>query len=727
MMRQIAQHLQSGKVSLEHVPLPTCSEGAVLVRVVRSLVSVGTERASLESGKQSLLERARKHPDQVRTVIDMLRRNGIGATIATIRARLDAFRPLGYSAAGIVVESRCQEYAAGDRVACAGAQYAHHAEYIAVPKHLVARIPESVSFDEAAYTTLGAIALQGIRQASPRLGETVLVIGLGLLGQLTCALLRANGCRVIGMDIRSEVFDAARASGCDQVLPSERGSLPAIMSATNSHGADCVIITASTPSNAPLELAIAAARKKAAIVVVGAVGMNVPRGPFYEKELELKIATSYGPGRYDPLYEERGVDYPFAYVRWTEQRNMAAFLDALARRTIAIEHLTTHRIPFEEAERAYQLISEPGTEPVLGVLLCYPAAADELPTARAVEYPVPSQRSTAPIGIGFLGAGGFAQSTLLPILRRLDVRLEAIATRSPLGAHSAARHFGFRRSTTDVREVIADPRVELAVCATRHDTHAEYVCAALDAGKAVFVEKPLCRTPEELAEIDRRIARWGERVMVGFNRRFSPAVRAIAEHFAYRAAPMAISYRFNAGALPPSSWIQDPTQGGRIIGEACHALDVMVFLTGSLPVEVVAYGLPPIAPGVLHDTVSALIRFADGSIGTLHYWSNGDRAIEKEWCEVFCQERSAILENFHHIRLARDGKERRYRFGAGKGHREELQATVAAVSSGAPMPIPYEQLRAVTLATFAIVESLRAGGRPVLLESLDPRTQSANR
>lgn len=726
MMRQIAQHLQSGKVSLEHVPLPTCSEGAVLVRVVRSLVSVGTERASLESGKQSLLERARKHPDQVRTVLDMLRRNGIGATIATIRARLDAFRPLGYSAAGIVVESRCPEYAAGDRVACAGAQYAHHAEYIAVPKHLVARIPESVSFDEAAYTTLGAIALQGIRQASPRLGETVLVIGLGLLGQLTCALLRANGCRVIGMDIRSEVFDAARASGCDLVLPSERGSLPAIMSATNSHGADCVIITASTPSNAPLELAIAAARKKAAIVVVGAVGMNVPRGPFYEKELELKIATSYGPGRYDPLYEERGVDYPFAYVRWTEQRNMAAFLDALARRTIAIEHLTTHRIPFEEAERAYQLISEPGTERVLGVLLCYPAA-EELPATRAVEYPVLSQRSTAPIGIGFLGAGGFAQSTLLPILRRLGVHLESLATRSPLSAHSVARHFGFRRSTTDAREVIADPRVELVVCATRHDTHAEYVCAALDAGKAVFVEKPLCRTPEELAEIDRRIARWGERVMVGFNRRFSPAVRAIAEHFAHRVAPMAISYRFNAGALPPSSWIQDPTQGGRIIGEACHALDVMVFLTGSLPVEVVAYALPPIAPGVLHDTVTALIRFADGSIGTLQYWSNGDRAIEKEWCEVSCQERSAILENFHHIRLARDGKVRRYRFGAGKGHRKELEATVAAVTTGSPMPIPYEQLRAVTLATFAIVESLRTGGRPVLLESLDPRTQSANR
>ncbi|RMF34350.1 MAG: oxidoreductase [Chlorobiota bacterium] len=726
MMRQIAQHLQSGKVSLEHVPLPTCGEGAVLVRVVRSLVSVGTERASLQSGKQSLLERARKHPDQVRTVLDMLRRNGIGATIATIRARLDAYRPLGYSAAGVVVESRCPEYAAGDRVACAGAQYAHHAEYIAVPKHLVARIPESVSFDDAAYTTLGAIALQGIRQASPRLGETVLVIGLGLLGQLTCALLRANGCRVIGMDIRPEVFDAARASGCDLVFPSERSSLPAIMRATDGYGSDCVIITASTPSNAPLELAIAAARKKAAIVVVGAVGMNVPRGPFYEKELELKIATSYGPGRYDPLYEDRGVDYPFAYVRWTEQRNMAAFLDALARRTITIEHLTTHRIPFEQAERAYQLISEPGAEHFLGVLLCYPEI-EEFPATRAVEYPIPSQRVTAPIGIGFLGAGGFAQSTLLPILRTLGVRLESLATRSPLSAHSAARHFGFRRSTTDVREVIADPRVELVVCATRHDTHAEYVCTALDAGKAVFVEKPLCRTTEELAEIDRRVAHWGERVMVGFNRRFSPAVRAIAEHFAHRAAPMALCYRFNAGAVPPTSWIQDPAQGGRIIGEACHALDVMVFLTGSLPVEVVAYALPPIAPGVLHDTVSALIRFADGSIGTLEYWSNGDRAIEKEWCEVSCQERSAVLENFRRIRLARDGKVRRYRFGAGKGHREELQATVAAVTSGAPMPIPYEQLRAVTLATFAIVESLRSGGAPILLESLDPRTQSAKR
>jgi len=724
-MRQIAQHLRTGKVSLEHVPLPTCGEGAVLVRVVRSLVSVGTERASIESGQQSLLERARKHPEQVRTVIEMLRRNGIGATVSTIRARLDAYRPLGYSAAGIVVESRCSEYAVGDRVACAGSQYAHHAGYISVPKHLVARIPEDVSFDDAAYTTLGAIALQGIRQASPRLGETVLVIGLGLLGQLTCALLHANGCRVIGMDVRSEVFDVARASGCDVVLPSERASLAALMAATESHGADSVIITASTPSNAPLELAIAAARKKATIVVVGAVGMNVPRGPFYEKELNLTIATSYGPGRYDPLYEERGVDYPIAYVRWTEQRNMTAFLDALARRTITIGHLTTHRIAFDEAERAYQLISNPGKERVLGVLLCYPSGQER--PSRAVEYPSPQRHTSASLGVGLIGAGGFAQSTLLPILRTLGVRLEALASRSPLGAHSAAHHFGFRCSTTDASEVISDERVDLVVCATRHDTHGAYVCAALDADKAVFVEKPLCITPEELSEIDRRIARVGERVMVGFNRRFSPAVRAIAEHIAHRVAPMAISYRFNAGAIPVSSWIQDPAQGGRIIGEACHAIDVMVFLTGTLPVEVVATALPPIAPNIPHDTVSALIRFADGSIGTLHYWSNGDRALEKEWCEVFCQERSAVLENFRRVTLARDGKARRYRFRADKGHREELSATIEAVLGGKPMPIPYEQLRAVTLATFAIVESLRRGGEPVSIEELDPRYQSANK
>lgn len=725
-MQQIAQHLRSGEVSLQQVPLPTCGEGTILVRVVRSLVSVGTERASIQSGQQSLLERARKHPEQVRTVLDMLRRNGLGATLATIRARLDAYRPLGYSAAGLVVESRCSEFAVGDRVACAGAQYAHHAEYIAVPKHLAATIPAGVSFDEAAYTTLGAIALQGVRQASPQFGETVLVIGLGLLGQLTCLLLRASGCRVVGMDIRQELFPLARQSGCDVVLPSDRTSLPALLHMTNGLGADRVIITASTPSNQPIELALAAVRKKGVVVIVGATGMNVPRSPFYEKELDLRIACSYGPGRYDPRYEEEGIDYPAAYVRWTEQRNMVAFLDALAQRRIEVMHLTTHRFPLEHAIEAYRLIaSPPDGELILGVLLEYPSA--EAMPARSVEYPGLSKRERKGIGIGFIGAGSFAQSTLLPILRKCDVHFASLATRTPLAAHSIARHFGFARSTTDGLQVIADPEVDLVICATRHDTHADYVCAALDAGKAVFVEKPLCITVEQLAEIDRRVAEQGERVMVGFNRRFSAAVRALAEHFAYRQSPMTIAYRFNAGALPPTSWIQEPAQGGRIIGEACHAIDVMVFLTGSLPVEVFAWALPPVAPGVLHDTVSALIRFADGSVGTLHYWSNGDRSVEKEWCEVFCEEAGAVLDNFHHVVFARGGKKKRRRFGAGKGHREELAATIEAVVGNKPMPIPYEHSRAVTLATFAIVESLRRGGDTVTLAELDPRSQSAKR
>ncbi len=726
MMQQIAQHLRTGEISIEHVPLPSCGDGMILVRVVRSLLSVGTERASIQSGQQSLLERARKHPEQVRAVFDMLRRNGLRATIAAISARLDAYRPLGYSAAGIVVESGCPEFSVGDRVACAGAQYAHHAEFIAVPKHLAARIPDTVSFDDAAYTTVGAIALQGVRQAAPRLGETVLVIGLGLIGQLTCALLRASGCRVVGMDVRPELFDVARRSGCDHVLPSERSSLPALLSLTNGLGVDSVIITASTPSNQPLELAIAAARKKGSIVVVGATGMHVPRSPFYEKELDLRIACSYGPGRYDRLYEEYGIDYPPAYVRWTEQRNMEAFLDALARNTISIEHLTTHRFPIEQATRAYQLIATPNAERVIGVLLCY--CEDQSVPSRAADYHQQQSRTrSGAVGIGIIGAGSFAQSTLLPILRRLDVRFESVATRSPLSAHSIARHFGFRRSMTDGLGVIADADVELVICASRHDSHAQYVCAALDAGKAIFVEKPLCIRPEELAEIDRRVAEHGERVMVGFNRRFSPALRAIAAHFAHRVAPLTISYRFNAGAIPPTSWIQDPQHGGRIIGEACHALDAMVYLTGSLPVEVSAMALPPTAPGIPHDTVSTLVRFADGSLGTLHYWSNGDRAIEKEWCEVFCEESSAVLNNFQHVLLARSGKRKRLRFDGTKGHKEELAATLDAVAHGKPMPIPYVQSRAVTLATFAIVESLRRGGALVRLDELDPARQSANK
>ncbi|MCS7000626.1 MAG: bi-domain-containing oxidoreductase [Candidatus Kapabacteria bacterium] len=726
MMRQIAQHLRSGIVSVEQVPPPSCGEGMVLVQVVRSLVSVGTERTTVQSGQQSLVERARKHPEQVRTVLDMLRRNGLRQTLAAVRARLDAYRPLGYSAAGVVIESRCTEFAVGDRVACAGAQYAHHAEYIAVPKHLVARIPDNVTFDHAAYTTIGAIALQGVRQAAPRLGETVVVIGLGLIGQLTCALLRASGCSVIGMDIRTDLFELARQSGCDVTLPSAPESIPAVLHRTEGLGADAVIITASTPSNAPVELALALARKKGTVVFVGATGMNIPRSPFYEKELDLRIACSYGPGRYDPLYEEHGIDYPPAYVRWTEQRNMQAFLDMLARGLISVEHLTTHRFPIDQATAAYQLISAPERELVVGVLLEYPVSVQTQPS-RVREYPPVSCRADHPLGVGFIGAGSFAQSTLLPILRTIGVRLEAVATRSPLSAHSVARHYGFRRSTTAIEEVIGDPNVELVVCATRHDTHGAYVCAALDAGKAVFVEKPLCITVEQLAEIDRRVLERGERVMVGFNRRFSPAIRAIAEHFAHRVAPMTITYRFNAGAVPPTSWIQDPAQGGRIIGEACHAIDTMVFLTGALPVEVVAYALPPVARGIPHDTVSALIRFADGSVGTLHYWSNGDRAIEKEWCEVYCEQASAVMDNFRYVVLARNGRQQRRRFGADKGHQGELRATVEAMLRGAPMPIPYEQLRAVTLATFAIVESCRRGGEPVRLTALDPHTYSPNK
>lgn len=719
MMHQVAQHLRTGTVTLETVPRPVCEDGMVLVQVVRSLVSVGTERASIQSAQQSLLQRARKHPEQVRTVLEMVRRSGLRATFDTIRARLDTYRPLGYSAAGIVIESCCQDFAPGDRVACAGAQYAHHAEYIAVPKHLAARIPEGVSFDQAAYTTLGAIALQGVRQASLRLGETVLVIGLGLLGQLTCALARAHGCRVVGMDVRPELFELAKASGCDATLPSDRASLPALMHLTGGIGADTVIITASTPSNAPLELGLQAARKKGTVVIVGAVGMNVPRSPFYEKELDLRIACSYGPGRYDPLYEEHGLDYPIAYVRWTEQRNMAAFLDSLARGTIAVDHLTTHRIPFEQAHHAYELITSE-RERAIGVLLCYPEHTST--PSPIVEYrstPVRIANRT-PLRIGFIGAGGFAQSTLLPLLHRSrNVELVAVATRSPLSAHSTARHFGFARSSTSGDAVIADSEVDAVFCATRHDSHAHYVCAALEAGKPIFVEKPLCITLEELHRIDQLVAKKGELVMVGFNRRFSPAADAIKKHFAYRTAPLTMHYRFNAGSLPPTSWIQDPTQGGRIIGEACHALDVMVAVCGSLPVEVVAHGLTPPAQGLLPDTVSALIRFADGSIGTLHYWSNGSRALEKEWAEFFCEESSAVLENFRRVVLAQGETNRVHRTGGDKGHRREIAAFLDALRTGLPLPIPYAELRAVTLATFAIMESLHRGGQAVQLAELE--------
>lgn len=705
-MLQVVQFQKTGYMLVEELPAPSCRAGGVLVRTVNTLISAGTERTSVASAQSSLLDRARSQPEAVKQVIENVKKDGLFATYERVKSKLESYKTLGYSASGVVIESRCEEFSVGDRVACAGAQFANHAEIISVPKNLTTKIPDSVSFAEAAYTTLGAIALQGVRQADLRLGETVAVIGLGLLGQLTVQFLKASGCRVVGLDINESLFEMAKQYGCDATFPSSRDSAASIRAFTRGLGTDAVIITASTSSDEPMLLALDVARKKSPIVVVGAVPMNVPRSPFYEKELELRISCSYGPGRYDPSYEEGGNDYPAGYVRWTENRNMGAFLDLIATGKVDVKSMTTHNFPVKQATDAYDLITGKKQEPYLGILLEYPERKEA--GNRTVKVSSHSKKSS--IGIGFVGLGSFAESMLMPPLKAGKVDFIGVSTGTPVNAKSAAQKYGFRVCSTDSMEIINNPDVNAIFCASRHDSHARYVQAAITAGKPIFVEKPLCVNRQELTEIDKVVTMNNGRVMVGFNRRFSESFRAVKKFYNDRSEPMAITYRVNAGFIPKTSWIQDSAQGGRIIGEGCHFIDTMAYLTGSVPVRVYAEALSsPNREIMHHDNVIITIKFADGSVGVLEYFANGDPSVAKEFCQVFCENKVAVMNNFKTAELTLGKKTKTLKFNGSKGQKEEVSATLEAIKSGSQMPISYEQIRGVTLATFAAEESLSTG------------------
>ncbi len=704
-MLQVVQHQRTGDIAVVEVPAPECLPEGVKVRTAFSLISAGTERTSVATARASLVRKALERPDLVRLVWQSIQREGLSATVEKVRARLAAYRALGYSVAGVVVESRVPEFSPGDRVACAGAGYAVHAEYVTVPRRLVVRVPEGVSLEAAAYTTLGAIALNGVRQADVRIGERVVVIGLGLLGLLTVQLLRAAGCRVAGMDRDPATFALAQQLGCELVVPNTWEAVAELQAWAQAIGADAVILTAGTPSNEPLEYAIGMARKRGRLVVVGAVGMNIPRQPFYEKELELRIATGYGPGRYDPSYEEQGHDYPIAYVRWTEQRNMEAFLQLVAAGSVRTEPLTTHRFPLDRAPEAYELLVR-GRERAIGILLEYPTAAPESQTIQLRKRR--AQHASGVLRLGVVGAGSFAQAHLLPALKELGVAFVGVANATPVSARSVAERYGFAWATTDGDAVVDSPEVDVVLCATRHDTHAHYVVRALQAGKPIFVEKPLAITPAQLRDIEHALVRYGGMLMVGFNRRFSRPLQDIKAFVRETAAPMSILYRVNAGPLGAGHWLLDPRQGGRIVGEACHFIDCMVFLTDSLPVAVsaTAVSLPGAEAG---ECISALLRFRDGSVGTLLYLTQGALGLGKEFCEVFAGGRVARMEDFRRVEFLVGRRRSVRRYDGTKGHREEMRAFVEALRAGAPAPIPYEQLRAVTAATFALQEALRTG------------------
>ncbi|HWP36365.1 MAG TPA: bi-domain-containing oxidoreductase [Gemmatimonadales bacterium] len=708
-MKQVIQDKRSGRVSVEDVPAPSVHQGAILVRTQASLISSGTERAAIELGRRSLLGKAIDRPDLVRRVLDVARTRGVKEAMRAVSSRLDQPTLLGYSCSGTVVAvgPDVLGFAPGDLVACAGYGHASHAEFVSVPVNLAVPMPSGVPPEHACFVALGAIAIHGVRLAGPAIGETVVVIGLGLLGLLTVQILKAAGCRVIGVDLSPSRCALAADLGVDRALPRDGRTIAEIERETGGRGADACIITAAAKSSDPIHLAGEAARDRAVISVVGDVGLDVPRNLYYGKELTLRVARSYGPGRYDTIYEAHGVDYPIGYVRWTARRNMEEFLRLLSAGAVRIAPLITGTYPVSEAPAAYaQLTGDQGAA-VLALVLTYPAATE--PERRTVVT-----RSTVALGraptVSFLGAGSFARSVLLPRFRENGVRLRGVATATGPSAHQSAMRFGFSFATTDPDEVFRDPETDAVVIATRHDSHADLTVRALGAGKHVFVEKPLALTSEELTRVV-EAARASDRVLfVGYNRRFAPLVGMLKEALGKRSGAVAITYRVNAGPLSASHWTRDPrVGGGRIVGEACHFVDLLQFLTDEDPVAVAATAVPPTDGGSV-DTVSFQVRFSGGSLGAVHYFSLGDRALGKERLEVFGSSFAAVLDDFRYLEVFRPGGRHRTRSGRqDKGHDREVKVFLEACRSGGPPPVALGSLARTSLVTFAILEALRTG------------------
>ena len=724
-MKQLLQSYRTGELWLAEVPAPRCAPGGVVIRTRFSVISAGTERMLLELAKKSLLAKARARPDLVKRVVAKARVEGVGPALRKALAKLDEPVCLGYSASGDVVEAGAEAggLRPGDRVAVGGGGYATHAEFNFVPRNLCVRIPEGVSCADAAFATVGAVAVQGVRQASPLLGEHVVVIGLGLLGLLTVQVLKANGCAVLGADPDPIRTDLAKKLGADAVAVSDvEGASEAF---TSGRGADAVIIAAASSDDGPIETAARVSRRKGRVVAVGLVGLNVPRDAFFRKELDLRLSMSYGPGRYDPAYEEGGADYPLPYVRFTEQRNMESFLYLVEQGKVTPQALVTRVEPFENALNAYAALigadagdPDAGAKP-LGVLLEYQTDA---PLVRSVPTEAGRSRQRVPrspqVRVGFVGAGTFARGVLLPeVARRRDVRLAGVCTATGRSAQLAAERFGFAFATTDAARVLDDPDTDAVFVTTRHDSHAALAAAALRAGKHVFVEKPLCIREEEVGEVEAALAearRAGRNpcLMVGFNRRFSPHGRALRTGFGERGrAPLVVNYRVNAGAVPDHSWVQDPAVGGgRIVGEACHFVDFCGAVVGSEPVAVWATAVSGDRAGAASpDSVVLNVEYACGSLASIQYLAGGHRDLPKERCEVFGGGRAALVDDFRATRFFGGGRGARGR--QDKGFAAELEAFFETCANGGPWPISWESLIATHRVCFAAVRSAKTGER----------------
>jgi predicted dehydrogenase len=660
----------------------------------------------------SLVGKALERPDLVKSLLQRVRTSGVSDVVATVRAKLDRAIPLGYSAAGEVLEvgRGAEEFPVGQRVACAGMGYASHAELIWVPTNLCVRMPDNLDYESGAFVAVGSIALQGIRVADAKVGEHVAVVGLGLVGLVTAQILQATGCVVWGIDRDPDRVELARELGVAHAGVSAdftSGPLPGV------GGADAVIITAATSSSQPVELAGKIARDRGTVVVVGDVRVDVPREPYYKKELQVRYSRSYGPGRYDPSYEEKGQDYPPGYVRWTEKRNMEAFLDLAATQRIDLTQLIDQRYEIERASEAYELLTEKKARRSPAILIVYPRTVE--PSRRMELHPPPAGKELAVpqlgnIRIGWIGAGSFSRARLLPALRKLpNMELVGLANATGISATHVGKRFGFKYCTTDASEVLNDPTIDAVFIGTRHHLHGSMVVAALESGKHVFVEKPLCVNEVELEAISRSYARSNRVLTVGFNRRFSPFAKRCKEFFSPGRGPLSFLYRVNAGLLPDGHWAIDPAQGhGRVIGEVCHFVDLLGFLSDSLPVDVQAW---TIGDSRDENNVHIQVSLADGSRGEILYLASGDASVPKERLEVFGRGRTAICDDFRKSFFHQANRRHtQFLFRQDKGYREEVRCFLDAVAGRAPMPIPYQSLWATTLATFRIRESLSQGG-----------------
>ena len=717
MMKQLIQNFKTGELRIEEVPIPVAKPGGLLVRSQFSLISAGTERMALDLGQKSMVGKARARPDLAKQVVQQVKRDGLVSTFRKVMERVDSPMPMGYSSSGVVhaAGEGADEYRAGERVACAGAGYANHAEVVFVPKNLCAKVPEDVSSGDAAFTTLGSIALQSVRQSGPRLGEAVAVIGLGLVGQITVQLLKANGCKVLGIDVDPEKSELARKLGADSAV--DTGNAQKVCrDFSNGLGMDSVIIAAATASSDPVKLAGEISRDRGRVVALGAVGMDVPRDLYYRKELDLRLSRSYGPGRYDTIYEEKGVDYPVGYVRWTEKRNMEQFLHLVSEGKVRPKELVTHVFGIDDALKAYSMITGKTQEKYLAILLKYD---EETQLETKVFFPGvptrPRSRDTRDggVNIGVIGAGNFARSVLLPKLKKIEwVRIKYIATATGLTAAHAGKKFACDYVAADYKEVINDPELRAIVIATRHNLHSKIAIDALRAGKYVFVEKPLAISMEQLEQLTEAQKDSDGNIMVGFNRRFAPLARKVKEHFGDRTYPLSINYRINAGLLPEDSWIHDPeVGGGRIVGEVCHFVDFLQYMAGYCPTRVYAEALRGSEGAGLHipaDSVSAFISFPDGSVGTINYLANGDPMLPKEHVEIFGGGSVCTIDDFRRAEIISNGKRSKFGRRQDKGHRSELQEFVDAVRKGDQVPVDFRESIAVTATTFAILESMKS-------------------